>query len=70
MLLVWLHGAELAGTNPAKELYQALMSTGNRRAAGTQKESSLHKQDKQRVVCNSVTNTPAGAKQLNLLYNS
>lgn len=42
MLLVWLHGAELAGTSPAKELYQALISTGNSKAAGTQKETSLH----------------------------
>ncbi|TWW60062.1 Ankyrin repeat and death domain-containing protein 1A [Takifugu flavidus] len=33
MLLVWLHGAELAGTSPAKELYQALVSTGNSKAA-------------------------------------
>uniref|UniRef100_H2SZC4 Ankyrin repeat and death domain containing 1B n=1 Tax=Takifugu rubripes TaxID=31033 RepID=H2SZC4_TAKRU len=32
MLLVWLHGAELAGTSPAKELYQALISTGNSKA--------------------------------------
>ncbi|CAG07876.1 unnamed protein product, partial [Tetraodon nigroviridis] len=34
MLLIWLHGAELAGMSPAKELYQALVSTGNSKAAG------------------------------------
>uniref|UniRef100_H3DD98 Ankyrin repeat and death domain containing 1B n=1 Tax=Tetraodon nigroviridis TaxID=99883 RepID=H3DD98_TETNG len=33
MLLIWLHGAELAGMSPAKELYQALVSTGNSKAA-------------------------------------
>ncbi|XP_047446734.1 ankyrin repeat and death domain-containing protein 1A isoform X2 [Mugil cephalus] len=33
MLLIWLHGEELAQRNPAKELYQGLMLTGNRKAA-------------------------------------
>uniref|UniRef100_UPI0037E964DE ankyrin repeat and death domain-containing protein 1B n=1 Tax=Semicossyphus pulcher TaxID=241346 RepID=UPI0037E964DE len=33
MLLIWLHREELAQKSPDKELYQALMITGNRRAA-------------------------------------
>lgn len=42
MLLIWLHGAELAGMSPAKELYHALISTGNSKAAGTQKDNFLY----------------------------
>lgn len=34
MLLIWLHGEELAGTNPLIELHQALVHTGHGRAAG------------------------------------
>lgn len=34
MLLIWLHGAELADMSLAKELYQALVNTGNSKAAG------------------------------------
>lgn len=34
MLLIWLHGEELAQRSPAKELYQGLILTGNRKAAG------------------------------------
>ncbi|XP_060893989.1 ankyrin repeat and death domain-containing protein 1B [Labrus mixtus] len=33
MLLIWLHKEELVHKNPAKELYQGLILTGNRRAA-------------------------------------
>ncbi|KAM6930997.1 ankyrin repeat and death domain-containing protein 1A [Xenentodon cancila] len=33
MLLIWLHGEELAQASPAKDLYQALILTGNRKAA-------------------------------------
>ncbi|XP_051924391.1 ankyrin repeat and death domain-containing protein 1A [Hippocampus zosterae] len=33
MLLIWLHGEELAGTNPLIELHQALVQTGHGRAA-------------------------------------
>ncbi|XP_033946255.1 ankyrin repeat and death domain-containing protein 1B [Pseudochaenichthys georgianus] len=33
MLLIWLHGEELAERSPAKELYQGLTLTGNRKAA-------------------------------------
>ncbi|XP_019722561.1 ankyrin repeat and death domain-containing protein 1A [Hippocampus comes] len=33
MLLIWLHGEELAGTNPLIELHQALVHTGHGRAA-------------------------------------
>uniref|UniRef100_A0A3B5BKD1 Ankyrin repeat and death domain containing 1B n=1 Tax=Stegastes partitus TaxID=144197 RepID=A0A3B5BKD1_9TELE len=33
MLLIWLHGEELAQRSPAKELYQGLILTGNRKAA-------------------------------------
>ncbi|XP_076016012.1 uncharacterized protein ankdd1b [Genypterus blacodes] len=33
MLLIWLHGEEFARRNPAKELFHALLVTGNRRAA-------------------------------------
>ncbi|XP_070689859.1 ankyrin repeat and death domain-containing protein 1B [Pempheris klunzingeri] len=33
MLLIWLHGEELAQRSPAKELYQCLILTGNRKAA-------------------------------------
>ncbi|XP_040012311.1 ankyrin repeat and death domain-containing protein 1B [Xiphias gladius] len=33
MLLIWLHGEELAQKSPAKELYQGLVLTGNRKAA-------------------------------------
>ncbi|XP_044050943.1 ankyrin repeat and death domain-containing protein 1A [Siniperca chuatsi] len=33
MLLIWLHGEELAQKSPAKELYQGLILTGNRKAA-------------------------------------
>uniref|UniRef100_A0A8C6P4D2 Ankyrin repeat and death domain containing 1B n=1 Tax=Nothobranchius furzeri TaxID=105023 RepID=A0A8C6P4D2_NOTFU len=33
MLLIWLHGEELTQRSPAKELYQALVHTGNGRAA-------------------------------------
>ncbi|XP_029295735.1 ankyrin repeat and death domain-containing protein 1A [Cottoperca gobio] len=33
MLLIWLHGEELAQRSPAKELYQGLIFTGNRKAA-------------------------------------
>ncbi|XP_029367255.1 ankyrin repeat and death domain-containing protein 1A [Echeneis naucrates] len=33
MLLIWLHGEELAQRNPVKELYQGLIVTGNRKAA-------------------------------------
>ncbi|KAM6944981.1 uncharacterized protein ankdd1b [Lycodopsis pacificus] len=35
MLLIWLHREELAQKNPAKELYQGLMLTGNKKAADT-----------------------------------
>ncbi|KAM3611906.1 uncharacterized protein V6R79_025675 [Siganus canaliculatus] len=35
MLLIWLHGEELAQRKPAKELYDSLIHTGNRKAAGT-----------------------------------
>ncbi|XP_008417083.1 ankyrin repeat and death domain-containing protein 1B isoform X2 [Poecilia reticulata] len=35
MLLIWLHREELAQTNPSKQLYQELILTGNRKAAGT-----------------------------------
>ncbi|XP_026198084.1 ankyrin repeat and death domain-containing protein 1B [Anabas testudineus] len=33
MLLIWLHGEELAQKNPAKELFQGLIAIGNRKAA-------------------------------------
>ncbi|XP_040899234.1 ankyrin repeat and death domain-containing protein 1B isoform X2 [Toxotes jaculatrix] len=33
MLLIWLHGEELAQKSPTKELYQGLMLTGNGKAA-------------------------------------
>ncbi|KAM3611907.1 uncharacterized protein V6R79_025675 [Siganus canaliculatus] len=33
MLLIWLHGEELAQRKPAKELYDSLIHTGNRKAA-------------------------------------
>ncbi|XP_010782796.1 ankyrin repeat and death domain-containing protein 1A [Notothenia coriiceps] len=33
MLLIWLHGEELAERSPAKELYQGLILIGNRKAA-------------------------------------
>ncbi|KAM4576696.1 ankyrin repeat and death domain-containing protein 1A [Odontesthes bonariensis] len=33
MLLIWLHGEELAQRSPAKELYRGLIATGNRKAA-------------------------------------
>ncbi|KAM7416455.1 hypothetical protein PAMA_018488 [Pampus argenteus] len=33
MLLIWLHGEGLAQKSPAKELYQGLILTGNRKAA-------------------------------------
>uniref|UniRef100_A0A8D3AC94 Ankyrin repeat and death domain containing 1B n=1 Tax=Scophthalmus maximus TaxID=52904 RepID=A0A8D3AC94_SCOMX len=33
MLLIWLHGEDLAQRSPAKELYQGLIFTGNRKAA-------------------------------------
>ncbi|XP_023269221.1 ankyrin repeat and death domain-containing protein 1B-like isoform X2 [Seriola lalandi dorsalis] len=33
MLLIWLHGEELAQKSPAKELYQGLILTGNTKAA-------------------------------------
>ncbi|KAK2837365.1 hypothetical protein Q5P01_014577 [Channa striata] len=33
MLLIWLHGEELAQKNPAKELYHGLIATGNRKEA-------------------------------------
>ncbi|XP_059192547.1 ankyrin repeat and death domain-containing protein 1B [Centropristis striata] len=33
MLLIWFHGEELAQKSPAKELYQSLILTGNRKAA-------------------------------------
>ncbi|XP_041856626.1 ankyrin repeat and death domain-containing protein 1B isoform X2 [Melanotaenia boesemani] len=33
MLLIWLHGEELAQMNPVKELYQSLILIGNRKAA-------------------------------------
>uniref|UniRef100_A0AAQ5XL53 Death domain-containing protein n=1 Tax=Amphiprion ocellaris TaxID=80972 RepID=A0AAQ5XL53_AMPOC len=33
MLLIWLHGEELAQRSPAKELYQGLILTGNQKAA-------------------------------------
>ncbi|XP_074494302.1 uncharacterized protein ankdd1b [Sebastes fasciatus] len=33
MLLIWLHREELAQRSPAKELYQGLIFTGNRKAA-------------------------------------
>ncbi|XP_076588052.1 uncharacterized protein ankdd1b [Chaetodon auriga] len=33
MLLIWLHGEELAQKSTAKELYQGLILTGNRKAA-------------------------------------
>ncbi|XP_072244169.1 ankyrin repeat and death domain-containing protein 1A [Leuresthes tenuis] len=33
MLLIWLHGEELAQRSPAKELYHGLIVTGNRKAA-------------------------------------
>uniref|UniRef100_A0A3Q3AX14 Ankyrin repeat and death domain containing 1B n=1 Tax=Kryptolebias marmoratus TaxID=37003 RepID=A0A3Q3AX14_KRYMA len=33
MLLIWLHGEELAQRSPAKELYQGLILTENRKAA-------------------------------------
>uniref|UniRef100_A0A3Q3J6Y3 Death domain-containing protein n=1 Tax=Monopterus albus TaxID=43700 RepID=A0A3Q3J6Y3_MONAL len=35
MLLIWLHGEELAQRNPAKELYKGLTVIGNRKAAGS-----------------------------------
>uniref|UniRef100_A0A3B4WLC3 Ankyrin repeat and death domain containing 1B n=1 Tax=Seriola lalandi dorsalis TaxID=1841481 RepID=A0A3B4WLC3_SERLL len=35
MLLIWLHGEELAQKSPAKELYQGLILTGNTKAAGS-----------------------------------
>ncbi|XP_031704708.1 ankyrin repeat and death domain-containing protein 1A [Anarrhichthys ocellatus] len=35
MLLIWLHGEELAQKNPAKELYQGLIFIGNKKAADT-----------------------------------
>ncbi|XP_069565490.1 ankyrin repeat and death domain-containing protein 1B isoform X2 [Brachyistius frenatus] len=46
MLLIWLHGEELAQTSPAKELYQSLILTGNRKAADkirTEAESTSSK---------------------------
>nr|XP_046242911.1 ankyrin repeat and death domain-containing protein 1B [Scatophagus argus] len=33
MLLIWIHGEELAQRSPSKELYQGLILTGNRKAA-------------------------------------
>lgn len=33
MLLIWLHGEELAQRNPSKQLYQELILTGNGKAA-------------------------------------
>ncbi|XP_049435757.1 ankyrin repeat and death domain-containing protein 1A [Epinephelus fuscoguttatus] len=33
MLLIWLHGEELAQRSPSKELFQGLIVTGNRKAA-------------------------------------
>lgn len=33
MLLIWLHGAELAQMSLAKELYKSLVATGNGKAA-------------------------------------
>ncbi|XP_068166805.1 ankyrin repeat and death domain-containing protein 1A [Antennarius striatus] len=45
MLLVWLHGVELDGKNPAKQLFQGLILTGNRKAA-----------DKLRMEAESTTN--------------
>ncbi|XP_078106674.1 ankyrin repeat and death domain-containing protein 1A [Sander vitreus] len=33
MLLIWLHGVELAQKSPAKDLYEGLILTGNRKAA-------------------------------------
>ncbi|XP_071338846.1 ankyrin repeat and death domain-containing protein 1A isoform X2 [Trachinotus anak] len=45
MLLIWLHGEELAQKSPAKELYQGLILTGNRKAA-----------DKIRMEVESVSN--------------
>ncbi|CAN9513308.1 unnamed protein product [Ophioblennius macclurei] len=33
MLLIWLHGEELARRSPAKDLYHSLIITGNRKAA-------------------------------------
>ncbi|XP_068994985.1 ankyrin repeat and death domain-containing protein 1B isoform X1 [Embiotoca jacksoni] len=46
MLLIWLHGEELAQKSPAKELYQGLILTGNRKAADkirTEAESTSSK---------------------------
>ncbi|XP_032372061.1 ankyrin repeat and death domain-containing protein 1B isoform X1 [Etheostoma spectabile] len=46
MLLIWLHGEELAQKSPAKELYEGLILTGNRKAADkirTEAESSSSK---------------------------
>ncbi|CAG5922549.1 unnamed protein product, partial [Menidia menidia] len=43
MLLIWIHGEELAQRSPAKELHQGLIVTGNRKAADkirTEAESS------------------------------
>lgn len=34
MLLIWLHGVELAQRSPAKELYQGLLAIGNKTIAG------------------------------------
>ncbi|XP_061907718.1 ankyrin repeat and death domain-containing protein 1B-like isoform X3 [Entelurus aequoreus] len=36
MLLIWLHGEELARKSPSVELYQALATTGNGKAAADQ----------------------------------
>ncbi|XP_019956603.1 ankyrin repeat and death domain-containing protein 1B [Paralichthys olivaceus] len=46
MLLIWLHGEELAQRNPAKELYHSLIFTGSRKAADKirmEAESVSHK---------------------------
>ncbi|XP_078808398.1 uncharacterized protein ankdd1b isoform X3 [Oryzias latipes] len=43
MLLIWLHGEELAQRNPAKELYQDLITSGNRKAADKIREEAEHR---------------------------
>lgn len=41
MILIWLHGAELAQMSLAKELYKSLVATGNGKAACILRHISL-----------------------------
>lgn len=46
MLLIWLHGAELAQMSPAKELYKGLIATGNSKAADKIRMEEQHSSSK------------------------